>query len=135
MSFIQTEQLALDTNEFIFAIRREPQYSFCEILLFDKLHELNIYLPLQVLIELQRNLTEAEIRSIFLSLNQAKTVNWDYNLAPRDLIDKWKKNGAKKGDAVIAAHLEFANIQYLVSENRHFLAEIPALPFAVLTSE
>jgi putative toxin-antitoxin system antitoxin component (TIGR02293 family) len=29
--------------------------------------------------------------------------------------------GAKKGDAVIAAHLEAADIRYFISENRHFL--------------
>ena len=43
--------------------------------------------------------------------------------------------GAKKGDAAIAAHLEAANIRYFISENRHFLAELPALPFKVLSSE
>ena len=69
------------------------------------------------------------------ALLRAKTVTWDYAPAPRDLIAQWEQRGAKKGDAVIAAHLETANIRYLVSENRHFLAEFPASPFMILSSE
>ena len=46
-----------------------------------------------------------------------------------------EQQGAKKGDAVIAAHLEAAKIHYFVSENRHFLTELLASPFQVLTSE
>ena len=48
---------------------------------------------------------------------------------------RWEQRGAKKGDAVIAAHLEIAGVRYFISENRHFIAEITNLPFKVLTSE
>jgi len=36
---------------------------------------------------------------------------------------------------VIAAHLEAAGVPSLISENRHFLAEISELPFQVFTSQ
>lgn len=134
MNSIQNEPIALDTNEFIFALRREPSYPACEVLLFDQLPKLQIYIPLQVLSELQRNFNTDEMRSVFLALNRAKAIQWDYTPARLDLIAKWKQLGAKKGDAVITAHLEAAKILYLVSENRHFLSEIPDLPFKVLTS-
>ena len=52
-----------------------------------------------------------------------------------DLIRRWEQQGAKKGDVVITAHLEAAAIRYLVSENRDFLMELPALPFTVLSRE
>jgi len=52
-----------------------------------------------------------------------------------ELVRRWQQHGAKKGDAVIAAHLEFAGAGYLISENRHFLAELTGLPFQVITSE
>jgi hypothetical protein len=42
--------------------------------------------------------------------------------------------GCRLGDAAVAAHLEEKNIDALISENRHFLAEIPDLPFRVLSS-
>ncbi len=135
MSFTPNELVALDTNQFIFALRRTAAYPACEILLFDKLPELQIYMPLQVLIELQRNLNMDEMRGVFLALNQSKAIQSDYKPPPRNLIAEWEKRGAKKGDAVIAAHLESAQVKYLVSENRHFLSEIPDLPFQVLSSD
>jgi hypothetical protein len=125
---------ALDTNEFIFGLRDTPDYPACRILLFERLPELTIYVPLQIVIELQRNLSNDEMRGLFLALATARTVRWDYAPAPPLLVRQWEQRGAKKGDAVIAAHLEGAGVRYFVSENRHFLAELPALPFSVLTS-
>ncbi|UXE61914.1 MAG: hypothetical protein KA717_03010 [Woronichinia naegeliana WA131] len=135
MNFIHNQLIALDTNQFIFALRQDPTYSSCQILLFEKLHKINVYLPLQVLIELQCNLNENEIRGVMLALSTARNTTWDYALAPSHLVQKWEKQGAKKGDAVIAAHLETNNIPYLISENRHFLHEIADLPFKVLSSK
>ncbi|MDX2213680.1 MAG: type II toxin-antitoxin system VapC family toxin [Oculatellaceae cyanobacterium bins.114] len=135
MNSILNEVIALDTNEFIFALRRDANYPACETLLFNKLPELQIYMPLQVLIELQRNLSFDEMRGLFLALNKSKAIQWDYKPAPQDLIKQWEKRGAKKGDAVIAAHLEVAQVRFFVSENRHFLVELPNLPFQVLSSE
>ena len=135
MNSIRHEAVALDTNIFVFALRKEPAYPACELLLFDKLHELQVYLPLQIFVELQRNLTGAEMRGVLRALRRAKTVTWDYAPAPAERVAHWEQEGAKKGDAVIAAHLEAAKIRYLVSENRHFLTEISTSPFQVLRSE
>ena len=46
----------------------------------------------------------------------------------------WKSQGAKKGDAIITAQLELAGVSLLISDNRHFLHQIPNLPFRVLSS-
>lgn len=135
MNFTHDQPIALDTNQFIFALRQDQTYPSCRILLFEKLHNINLYLPLQVLIELQRNLNEREMRGVMLALTNAQNTTWDYTLAPMPIIKKWEKQGAKKGDAVIAAHLEINNIPYLISENRHFLREITNLPFKVLSSQ
>ena len=62
-------------------------------------------------------------------------MTWDYAPARIERIRQWEQRGAKKGDAVITAHLEVAAMRYLVSENRDFLKELPALPFTVLSSE
>jgi len=132
---IRSEAVALDTNVFIFALRKEPNYPACETLLFDKLSALQVYMPLQIFLELQRNLTGSEMRRVVRALAMAHTVTWDYAPARMDLIRQWEQRGAKKGDAVITAHLEAATIRYLVSENRDFLIELPALPFTVLSSE
>ena len=135
MNSIHGETVALDTNVFIFALRKEPDYPACETLLFDKLPALQVYMPLQIFLELQRNLTAGEMRRVVRALTMAQAVTWDYAPARMDLIQQWEQHGAKKGDAVITAHLEGATIRYLVSENRDFLKELPGLPFTVLSSE
>ena len=135
MTSIRDEAVAVDTNVWIFALRKEPAYPACETLLFDKLPDLQIYMPLQIFLELQRNLTDREMRRVILALTRARTVTWDYTPARLDLIRQWEQRGAKKGDAVISAHLEEAAISYLVSENRDFLKAFPDLPFTVLSSE
>lgn len=73
MNSIRDELLSLDTNEFIFALRREASHPACETLLFDKLNELQLYVPLQILIELQRNLRDQEMRRVLLALTKAKS--------------------------------------------------------------
>jgi hypothetical protein len=73
MNSIQGELIALDTNQFIFALRQEPLYPACKIILWEKLPQLKIYLPLQVLMELERNLMMTEMRSLLVILNQAKS--------------------------------------------------------------
>ena len=135
MNSIRDERVALDTNVFIFALRKEPNYPACETLLFDKLNVLQVSMPLQIFLELQRNLTGSEMRRVVRALAMAQTVTWGYAPAQVDLVRHWEQRGAKKGDAVITAHLEAATIRYLVSENRDFLMELPALPFTVLRSE
>jgi predicted nucleic-acid-binding protein len=135
VSSIRGETVALDTNIFIFALRKDPNYPACETLLFDKLPALQVYMPLQIFLELQRNLTASEMRRVVRALTMAQAVTWDYAPARIDLIRRWEQRGAKKGDAAITAHLEDAAIRYLVSENRDFLKELPALPFTVLSSE
>ena len=135
MNSSRGETVALDTNVFIFALRKEPNYSACETLLFDKLPALQVYMPLQIFLELQRNLTASEMRRVVRALTMAQAVTRDYAPVQMNLIRQWEQRGAKKGDAVITAHLEGAAIRYLVSENRDFLKESPALPFIVLSSE
>ncbi|HEY5870197.1 MAG TPA: hypothetical protein VI542_32285, partial [Candidatus Tectomicrobia bacterium] len=66
--------MALDTNVFLFALRKEPAYPACEALLFDKLPALHIYMPLQIFLELQRNLTASEMRRVVRALTMARVV-------------------------------------------------------------
>jgi hypothetical protein len=132
---IRDEEVALDTNIYVFAIRKDAEHPTCQPLIFERLNTLRVYVPLQVLIELQHNLSTREMRGLLLALSRARSITWDYSPAPSELAIEWEQVGAKKGDAGIAAHLQASGIRYLISENRHFLAELPALPFTVLTSE
>ena len=134
MNSIREELVVLDTNAFVFALRSDPDHPACETLLFDRLGEINVYMPLQVFLELQRNLHADEMGVAFLALSRAGTVTWDYAPPPLEAVKQWEARGARKGDAVIAALLEARNIRYLISENRHFLLELGNLPFQVISS-
>lgn len=134
MTSIRDAIVALDTNEFIFALRKDEAHPASEMLLFDKLSVLSVYLALPIFLELQRNLTGDEVRGALRALNKAKALIWDYSLAPDDAVSRWRQRGARKGDAVIAAHLEAKSVDYFISENRHFLTELTGLPFKVLTA-
>jgi hypothetical protein len=127
--------VALDTNEFVFALRGEPRRHASELLLQEGIAELHIYVPLQVHLELQHNLSRTEMQDAMTALNGAKSVTWDYTPAQPELVERWQSVGAKKGDAIIVAQLEAFGVRYLISENRHFLAQLHALPFTVMSSE
>ncbi len=53
---------ALNTNEFILALRDGLIKFACGVLIFDKLNNPNLYIPLQVIIELNHNLSNSEKR-------------------------------------------------------------------------
>ncbi len=94
-----------------------------------------LVLPRQILQELQANLSEEEIRSLFRLLSRVPErlkINWDKTKT--GIIAKYRRLGCKLGDAVIAAHLEELGIEVLVTENRDFLEEIENLPFRTLNA-
>jgi hypothetical protein len=74
----------LDGSFFIFALRKEPNFPACETLLFDKLNEIRVYMPLQIFLELQRNLMASEMRRVVRALTMAQAVTWDYAPAQID---------------------------------------------------
>ena len=69
---IQDEWIVLDTNIWIFGLRRVPDFPACAELL-DCLNRLRVVLPRQILQELQANFSEDEMRSLFRFLNRLPT--------------------------------------------------------------
>jgi predicted nucleic acid-binding protein len=131
---IQDERIVLDTNIWIFGLRRVPDFPACAQLL-ERLHRLSIVLPRQILQELQANLSEDELRTLFRLLNplpQKVLINWEK--AQQEIIAKYQRLGCKLGDAAVAAHLEELGVKLLVSENRDFLEELKELPFRRLSA-
>ena len=86
---ILDEWIVLDTNVWIFGLRRAPDVLACAQLL-ERLHRLSVVLPRQVLQELQANLSEDEIRTLFRLLSplpQKVIINWEK--ARQDIIAKY----------------------------------------------
>lgn len=72
---------------------------------------------------------------MYQALQRCRRLIQDFTFPEDSLIAHYAELGAKDGDARICAHLHAAGIEWLITENRHFLSEIPGLPFKVLTSE
>ena len=66
---IRDEWILLDTNIWIFGLRRVPDFPACTELL-ENLNRLRVVLPRQILQELQANLVEDELRALFRLLNR-----------------------------------------------------------------
>ena len=94
-----------------------------------------VYLPLQIVLEINRNLYKEEVTAVYRLLRSARDLIHDFIPPDDSLVDHYTQLGAKDGDARICAQLHSADIKWLISENRHFLAELPDLPFTVLTAE
>ena len=135
MSISFFAMVALDTNIWIHAIRASAGYPACHALVFEHLHSLQLYFPFEVQAELRRNFTDEEMDIAFQAVKVAQKTIWSYEVPPFERISFWQNQGAKKGDAVICAALEAADIKFLISENRHFLQEINELPFEVLSAQ
>lgn len=131
---IRDEKVILDTNVWIFGLRRHPELPSCALLL-KRLGQLQLILPRQVLRELQANLTESELRNLFRLLKQLpKQIVIHWEKAETETIGKYQSLGCKLGDAAIAAHLEELEAEVLITENRHFLEELKDLPFRRLSA-
>jgi predicted nucleic acid-binding protein len=129
---IRDEWIILDTNSWIFGLRRTPEFLACADLL-QNLNRLQIVLPRQILQELQTNLVEDELRELFRLLNRlAIRPKIDWQKATTETVAKYQRMGCKLGDAVVSAHLEELEIKTLVTENRDFLEELANLPFRTL---
>lgn len=132
---IKPDWIVLDTNIWIFGLRKQPEYPACAQLL-RQLYQWQIRVPRQILIELQANLSRDEVADLFRLLNHYPAqidIRWDK--AKPELVSKYQQLGCKLGDAAVAAHVEEMNIKILVSENRDFLQEIKGLPFQVLSAQ
>jgi len=131
---IRDERLVLDTNVWIFGLRRHPELPACALLL-ERLSQLQVILPRQVLRELQANFTESELRTLFRLLKEFPkqiVIRWEKTKV--ETIRKYQNLGCKLGDAAIAANLEEIEVEVLITENRHFLEELKDLPFRRLSA-
>ena len=131
---IRDEWIVLDTNIWIFGLRRVPDFSACADLI-ENLNRLRVVLPRQILQELQANLVEDDLRTLFRLLNRLPiSPKIDWQKATAETVAKYQQMGCKLGDAVLSAHLEELGIKILVTENRDFLEELTGLPFRRLNA-
>lgn len=131
---IPLERWLLDTNVWVFGLRRDSSFQACAELL-DLIGSFSVLVPLQVLKELNLTLDDSEMSEFYRIINQYPEfieLNWDP--APIERVRFYKEQGCRKGDAVIAAHAEALKVKLIVSENRQFLQTVKGLPTRIVTA-
>lgn len=96
-----------------------------------------IVIPRLIAQEVTRNLrTEEQVRRFYRLFHQRTFAFIVDELTPRALVEEYVHRGLpEKADAYIGAFAEWMGVQYLISDNRHFLRDLQTTAFQVLEAE
>ena len=122
-------RVVLDSNIYIDALTQANLA--CVQLVERHLTDFDVKVPLFALLEAGRNLGRAKTQKLYSILRKCE-IEPDYQLVPKELIQRYERLGGKKGDAVIAAYTELIGADYLVTQNRRFLKDVQNLPFTII---
>jgi hypothetical protein len=88
-----------------------------------------------IVLEVVRNLGKPEDLKLFFSLFDEHSPAFIVeNLIPSGLVESYIARGLReKGDAYIGAFAEWLRVDYLISDNRHFLNELRTDAYRLLT--
>lgn len=131
----QPERWLLDTNVWVFGLRRDASVPACAQLL-DRIGSFSVLIPLQVLKELNLALKEDEMRDFYRLVNRySEFIELSWEPVPTEQVKFYEQRGCRKGDAVIAAHAGTLGVKVIVSENRQFLQTLKDLPVELVTAD
>ena len=115
-------KVSLDTNVWIFGLVGGDY--FCRKIIAN-LSRFEVIVPGQVRVELERNLSEADMKD-FYRLAIEVGVELNYQQVPEIYITMFESKGLKKGDAIIGGFAEWLEVDKIVSDNRDFLRGLAA---------
>ena len=118
--------IVLDSNEYINFLNKKTRLE--EVF---QIEDVSIRVNELIIKEVLRNVSE-QLKKEFYALLLRSNVVLRREKLPVTLFDKYGQKGLKKGDIVIASFCESEKVDYLVSENRHFLEEIKFDKFRVV---
>jgi len=119
-------KIVLDSNEYIIFLNQKTQ-------LLDEIFQNNrIYVNEMIVKEVLRNIKES-FKSQFYKLLFKDNIILHNEKLPISLFEKYKNLGLKKGDIEIAAFCENMEVDYLITENRHFLKSKKFEKFKILS--
>jgi len=115
-------QISLDTNIWIFGLLGKDKS--CQKILLN-LAQFQVLIPDQVRAELERNLSDRDMKRFYQLVVQFENLKINFEMIPCSYIEAFHKKGLVKGDAEIAAFCEWRKIDILVSDNRDLLTRLP----------
>ncbi|HID63282.1 MAG TPA: hypothetical protein EYP49_11165 [Anaerolineae bacterium] len=126
-------RICIDSNQFVFGIAGSDPASETLMML---LPYLDVVLPRLVIKEVARNLNDEQVQALYTLFNKAPRVTIIDEPVPAALVTKYVALGLpEKADAVIGAFAEWQGVKYLISDNRHFVAELHSDAFEVLSPD
>jgi predicted nucleic acid-binding protein len=128
----------LDSNIFIFAFDVPGKAACVELVNFllqhRGTHSHHVHIPRLILKEIRRNLNPRLLQDAMKAMHQLAIPDEDF-VIPYKIGEKYRARGLKPADALIAAYAEWAEADFLVSQNRHFLSQQANLPFKIVTAQ
>jgi predicted nucleic acid-binding protein len=99
--------------------------------------DLNLVIPRLIAQEVTRNLTSPQqVRQFYRLFQNYSFAQIIDEPVPVALVQKYVNLGLPaKADAFIGAFAEWMNVNYLISENRHFLRQVKADAFQILNTD
>lgn len=99
--------------------------------------ELSLSIPRLVAVEVTRNLkAPQEVRRFYRLFQQFDVAMIIDEPVPLDLVRKYAALGLPaKADAFIGAFAEWQRVNYLISDNRHFLRQLQTTAFTILNPD
>jgi predicted nucleic acid-binding protein len=132
---MQSMRICIDSSVFIPALQGSDPSA---VHLIDAISmDLRLVIPRLIASEVSRNLTTREQVSQFYRLfHNSDFAHIVDEPVPRTLVEKYGQLGLpEKADAFIGAFAEWLQVDYLISDNRHFLRELKTDAFTVLTPD
>ena len=124
-------RISLDTNIFIFGIRNIDPYS---VLILKNLFRFDVCIAAQVEKELRKNVTIAELKEFYSLIDPLPGFEIAYQQVEQAIFQQYQALGMGIGDALIAAFCNVEGIEIFISENRHFLQELPKQTYEIMDS-
>ena len=136
-------RIILDTNEYIFGLDREtgeeaPARVLNAIrILIEESEDFRLLVPEIIRKEVQRNIPEDLEGDFYRLIYSSEKIEHHSMLnIPVKLFEKYRnEKGLKEGDALIAAFAEFADVDYLISENRHIYRDLDIRVFTPVNAQ
>ncbi len=129
-----TTRLILDSNEYIFGTTSTKDSC---VALLNYLPHLTIFVPAMVIHEVQQNLKYhfGLPNVLFRLIGNEENINLVWQSPDEAMVKTYRQRGLPLEDATIATIAEMFNVDYVISENRHFLLQADSLPFRVVNAE
>ena len=97
--------------------------------------DVHVVLHRMIVMEVMRNLAKPKDVKLFFSLLQGNSPAFMVESPiPLSLVESYVARGLRaKGDAYIGAFAEWMRVDYLISDNRHFLRELRADAYGLVS--